>query len=145
MKGTLLEMNYQRKASAYFGILLKRVKVVDLSTMDALTSALTFEELSDVFRIDLIVSGRLRHLPESPEVMLAIEISSMVDRNDVYRSVQRAKLLRKAGYLAIPVVCGEEVTRGGRDYAEEQGVVILRDGRVELWDEALSVWGISHE
>jgi len=144
MKGTLLEMNYQRKASAYFGLLLRRVKVVDLSSIDdVLTSALTSEELRDMLQIDLLVSGRLRHLPESPEVMLAVEISSVVDRNDVLRAVQRAKLLRKAGYSAVPVVCGEEVTKGGRDYAEKQSVVLLRDGGVEFWDEALSSWGIS--
>jgi len=144
MKGTLLEMNYQRKASAYFGLLLRRVKVVDLSSIDdVLTSALTSEELRDTLQIDLLVSGRLRHLPESPEVMLAVEISSVVDRNDVLRAVQRAKLLRKAGYSAVPVVCGEEVTKGGRDYAEKQSVVLLRDGGVEFWDEALSSWGIS--
>ena len=144
MKGTLLEMNYQRKASAYFGLLLRRVKVVDLSSIDdVLTSALTSEELRDMLQIDLLVSGKLRHLPESPEVMLAVEISSVVDRNDVLRAVQRAKLLRKAGYSAVPVVCGEEVTKGGRDYAEKQSVVLLRDGGVEFWDEALSSWGIS--
>ncbi|MCD6508549.1 hypothetical protein J7M22_18255 [Candidatus Poribacteria bacterium] len=143
MKGTLLEMNYQRKASAYFGLLLRRVKVVDLSSIDdVLTSALTSEELRDMLQIDLLVSGRLRHLPESPEIMLAVEISSVVDRNDVLRAVQRAKLLRKAGYSAVPVVCGEEVTKGGRDYAEKQSVVLLRDGGVEFWGEALSSWGI---
>ena len=141
LKGSMLEITYQKKAFAYFGPLLRQAKVIELHTLvDALEAALTSDEFHDSLLLDLLVTGKLRHAPESPDILLAVEISSVVDRTDVSRAVRRAGLLRKAGYRAVPVVAGEEVTQGGEAVAREQNVVLLQDGRIEFWKEALASW-----
>ncbi|MGC8779758.1 MAG: hypothetical protein ACP5UQ_02740, partial [Anaerolineae bacterium] len=77
-------------------------------------------------------------LPQEPEVWLAIEVSAVVDRNDVERARRRAVLLRKAGMAAIPVAAGEEITDGARQLARGENVVLLQDGQRLFWDEALA-------
>ena len=108
---------------------------------DVLEAALTRDEFDGLLLLDLLVTGVVRYASESPEVWLAVEISSVVDKGDVSRAVHRADLLRRAGYLAVPVVACESVTVGGERAAQEQNVVLLQDGRVEFWKEAVAGLG----
>jgi len=126
---------------AYFGPLLRRVRAVEAVTLeDELEAHLSHEEFKDVLLLDLLVSGRPRHLPEADEVWLAVEVSSVVDREDVTRARRRAELLRRAGYRAVPTVAGEKATLGAEDDARQHTVVMLQDGRAYFWNEALQVW-----
>ena len=102
---------------------------------DVLEAALTRDEFDGLLLLDLLVTGVVRYASESPEVWLAVEISSVVDKGDVSRAVHRA------GYLAVPVVACESVTVGGERAAQEQNVVLLQDGRVEFWKEAVAGLG----
>ncbi|MBI1927298.1 hypothetical protein HYR99_24040 [Candidatus Poribacteria bacterium] len=141
MRGDMLEITYARRAGGYFGRLLSRVKVVEPHTLkETLKTMLTPDEYYDVFLLDLLVTGKLDQDPDSPDVWLAMEISSMVDRTDVERAARRAGLLRRAGYRAIPVVAGAGVTQGGEAAARKQNVVLLQDGQMDFWDAALSAW-----
>jgi len=141
LKGRMLEITYHDKAFAYFGPLLRRVKVIELHTLeDALEAALTPDEFSDLLLLDLLVTGKMKSVSESPEIMLAVEISSVLDKMDVSRAVHRASLLRKAGYRAVPAVAGEKVTKGGKIAAQKQNVVLVQDGQVEFWKEAVDSW-----
>lgn len=141
MKGRLLELTYKEKVGGYFGHLLRRVRVVELTTLeDALESNLSPGEFREVFRLDLLASGRPRIRPEEPEVFLAVEVSSVVDQNDVDRAERRAKLLQQAGYRVLPVAAGEQITRGAEESARVQKVVLLRDGQALFWEEALEFW-----
>ena len=86
-----LELSYRNKINGYFGHLIRRLKVVDLSIIDeALEATLDPGEFRDVILLDLVATGQLRASPDRPEVWLAIEISSVVDRNDVDRAWRRA-------------------------------------------------------
>lgn len=109
-------------------------------TLEALEEALATDEFHDIFRLDLLVTGKLRNVPESPDILLAMEISSVVDITDVSRAVHRASLLRKAGYHAVPVVAGIDMTQGASKAVQEQNVVFLQDGQVTLWKEAVANW-----
>jgi hypothetical protein len=141
LKGRMLEITYRNKVAAYFGRLLRRPKVVDLTNLlDTLETLLSQEDFNEVLLIDLIVQGKPRNQPDIGDVLLAVEVSSVVDLNDVKRAWKRAELLRKAGYLAIPVVAGESKTLRAEKEAHEQKVVMLQDGRNTLWDEALATW-----
>lgn len=141
MRGDLLEITYREKAGTYFGPFLRQVKAMRPYRLeDKLVEALSPDEFKDILRLDLVVTGKLRHVSEFPEVWLAMEISSMVDRTDVERAVSRAGLLRRAGYRAIPVVAGKGVTRGGKAAARKQNVVLLQDGQMDFWDATLSAW-----
>lgn len=141
LKGRILEMTYRDKAMAYFGPLLRRLRVVPLQTLEeTLEARLSSEEFKDLLSLDLLVSGQPRYHPEMPEVWLAVEISAVVDREDLDRARRRANLLRQAGYRAIPVVAGERATLRAEDEARLHKVAVLQDGRVFLWEEALQAW-----
>jgi len=141
LKGRVLELTYRGKAGAYFGPLLRRLRVVSPHTLeDVLEARLSPEGFKDVLLLDLLVSGQPRHLTQAPEVWLAVEVSSVVDEEDVTRARRRAELLRQAGYCAVPAVAGERITLGAEDEARQHRVVVLQDGRSFLWDEALAAW-----
>lgn len=138
LKGRMLELDYQRKAGAYFGPLLRRTRVYEHHVLaDELEPHLSPGELRDALLIDVVIRGLPRIRPELPEVLLAVEVSSVVDREDVNRARRRAALLSTAGYPVIPVVAGEEVTLGAEDEIRHHRVVLLQDGRVSQWEEAL--------
>ncbi len=138
IKGTLLEMKYREQPYAYFGHVLRKVQVVPLRTVeDDLEAHLAWEEVKEVFRLDLLLKGRLRDHPEHPEVWLAVEVSSVVDRGDVARAGRRAALLRKAGFPTIPVAAGLGVDEEAQREAQWDKVVVVKDGQVFFWDEAL--------
>ena len=144
MDGELLEIRYERRATAYFGRVLRRVRVVEVpELLDTLEARLTPEEVDEVLNLDLLVVGRPRRpgaMPEEREVWLAVEISATVDTEDVERAVERATMLRKAGYAAIPAVAGREATSIAEEAAQGQGVLLIRDGRMDFWDQALTRW-----
>ncbi|MGC9025104.1 MAG: hypothetical protein ACP5NB_09810, partial [Chloroflexia bacterium] len=137
VKGRLLEMDYREKASAFFGRLLRRVRVQPLADLlDELEAALSPQEIDEVWRLDLVVRGMLK---EGQEVWLAVEISSVVDRNNVERAARRAGLLRRLGRPVVAAVAGEEVTEGGAEVAQAHRVALFQDGRARFWPEALEV------
>jgi hypothetical protein len=145
-KKLLLEDTYRRKASGYFGRLLRQPKLVEgdiverYTLEDALVAALTPDEFRDIFPLGLLVTGQLRYAPESLDILLAVEMSSVVDKTVVSRAVHQAVLLRKAGYHALPVVVGGEVTQDGKTTIREQNVVLMKDEQVLFWKEALASW-----
>ncbi len=136
MKGFYLEMQYRQKAHAYFGRLLRSIRVITpIDVEDILEQYLTPEEMEELIPLDLLVSGRLRYHPQRPEVMLAMEISFAVDKDDIRRARKRAFLLRKAGFPAVPAVGGVYVSPEAVEIARTERVVVFEDGRVSLWDE----------
>lgn len=138
IKGDLLEIRYRERPYAYFGYLLKDVQAVPLRTIEKeLESRLTEEELFDVFRLDLLLRGRVRSHPERPEVWLVVEVSSVVDKGDVERAGRRAASLRKAGFRAIPVAAGVAIGEEARREAEGGRVVVVKDGQVLYWNDVL--------
>ena len=141
LKGESLEWSYRNKIYGYFGYLMRRLKVVDLSTIDeALEETLASGEFRDVFRLDLLATGQLREPPGGPEVWLAIEISSVVDSNDVDWAWRRASLIRRVGPLVLPVAAGEQATAGAETAARNQNVVLMTDGHAQFWNTAVSAW-----
>jgi len=140
LKGRMLELTYQSKAAAYFGPLLRRPRVVDLGALlETLEAHLSPEEFRDVLQLDLLASGKPRLPSEAPEVLLAVKISSVIDERDIERALRRSALLRRVGFQVIPVVAGERATLGAEDEARAHRVVML-DGRIFLWTEALHTW-----
>lgn len=142
LEGRMLEQDYREKAPAYFGRLLRKARLIPRDSLEAALEAhLSVEELHDVLLTDVIVSGQPRQRPEMGEVWLALEVSVVVDETDVTRAGRRADLLRRAGYRAIPVVAGTNITREAELEVQRQRVLVLRDGRELFWEEALAQWG----
>jgi len=141
LDGRMLEFEVARKAFSYFGRLLRRVEVINPNDIeDLLEARLPAEYLADILRLDLFVHGRLRRgLMEGkePEMWLAVEVSVVVDREDVERVARRASLMRQGELQVLPVAVGENVTEGARSMAKEQGVILMRDGSMAFVNEAL--------
>ncbi len=138
IKGRLLEMAYREKPYAYFGRLLRSIRVVPFTEIeDLLERSLSREEVDDLFQLDLLLRGRLRDHPERPEVWLAVEVSSVVDKWDVERARERAALLRKAGLRVVPVAAGLQALAEAAHKAEIEGVTLVTDGSIACWEQAL--------
>jgi len=137
--GDQLERRYRERASAYLGRILRHVEVISPQELCAdVESVLSEDEVEDLLDADLVVRGQVRARPEAPCVWLIIEVSAIVDRNDVRRAQRRAALLRRAGRTVIAAVAGEGMTQGGQTAAREEGVLVLQDGKKEFWDKALA-------
>ena len=136
-----IEFFYPHKIHRHFGHLMRRLKVIDLSTIDeALEATLDSSEFRDAILLDLVATGQLRESPDRPEVWLAIEISSVVDNNDVDRAWRRAGLIRRVGPFVLPVAAGERVIPEAETAARNQNVVLMTDGQAQFWDAAISTW-----
>jgi tetratricopeptide (TPR) repeat protein len=143
LKGRSLEQQYATRANVYFGYWMRRVRVklpqaLDPDLEDRLEERLSLEELADLLRSDALVVGQPRRRPDVPELWLALEVSAVVDREDVQRARRRASLLRKAGYAAIPAVAGERLTGGAEAELATDPAVALLDGHALYWDETLA-------
>jgi DNA repair exonuclease SbcCD ATPase subunit len=138
IKGRLLEMAYRDKPYAYFGRLLRSIRVVPFTEIeDSLERSLSRDDVDDLLQLDLLLRGRLRDHPERPEVWLAVEVSSVVDKWDVERARERAALLRKAGFRAVPVAAGLQCLAEAAHKAEIEGVALVTDGSIAHWEQAL--------
>jgi hypothetical protein len=138
IKGRLLEMAYRDRPYAYFGRLLRSIRVVPFTEVeDLLEKSLSQEDVDDLLQLDLLLRGRLRDHPERPEVWLAVEVSSVVDKWDVERARERAALLRKAGLRAVPVAAGLQALAEAAHKAEIEGVTLVTDGSIAYWEQAL--------
>ncbi|MDW8325262.1 MAG: hypothetical protein RMK99_01745 [Anaerolineales bacterium] len=104
---------------------------------------LTYDELMELFETDVIAVGRLRQpqVSAQAEVGLAVEVSAVIDRDNVKRAQQRAALLRKIGYQALPVVAAEGVTQDATEALRDSPVVLMLDGRSQGWEAAPAEWG----
>jgi chromosome segregation ATPase len=136
--GLQLEQDYARKAPAYFGRVLRRVKVVSIQEIEEdLAKHLSDDEIGELMLLDLLVRGQPRQQPDAPEVWLAVEVSARVDQKDAVRAQERAALLQKAGYRVIPTLAGERITQGAAEFAAEHRLFLLQNGQSQFWGEAL--------
>ena len=139
IRGELLEIRYRNKVGAIFGSRLRRPRVVDGGDVwDMLRGRLDEGEIRRIVAADLIVRGGLLPPQGEGELWLVVEVSGVIDRNDVARAAERAALLRKAGLLVVPVAAGERLTQGALTLSEEFGVALARDGGLAGWDEAVA-------
>ncbi len=136
LTGMVLEINYERKAQARFGRLLRKARVVEWNVLEDLLENLSPEEIESLSEIDLVVQGNWRQNPKY-KLFLAIEVSGKIDVRDVHRAVERAQLMHQAGLLTLPVVAGDEISGEAKAVAQEQGVIIVLDGSMEFIDESL--------
>lgn len=137
--GRQLEVQYRDKAHAYFGRVLRKVQVVSLQALEEeFESRLDDREWEDASLLDLVVRGQATHHPQRPDVLLAFEISAVIDRGDVERSLRRAALLRKVGYPVVSGVAGEDITQGALETAQKEHVFVVQNGHKDFWEDALA-------
>jgi len=141
LRGWYLESKARDRAPAVFGPWLERVRLAPVDEIRRrVLPVLGKEGLRRIMAADVIVSGRADDLPNAPTVWLVVEVSAVVDRSDVARALERAALLRQVTENVIPVVWGPQLTEEARYLAEEQALVVVRDGALEGWEAALQRW-----
>ncbi len=131
LKGDNFERKVRENAAAYLGRLISRARLVPSEQLaDILEDAfdegrISETERDDAILIDLVVRGRLRH-DKTREVLLAAEVSVMVDRHDVERAARRATVIgRSYGMETIGVALGRDHTEGALEAAEGHDVVLI--------------------
>lgn len=140
LRDRVLEARYRERAATYFGPVLRRARAFAPIDLEAeLESRLTAFDYLDLLKADLLIRGRPRRVQEEPEVWLAVEISAAVNREVVERALWRAGHLRAAGLMALPVALGDRATEEATEMAKRQGVVLVLDGNIDFWEEALAL------
>jgi hypothetical protein len=138
IRGELLEIRYRNRIGSIFGGRLRKPRLVDGGDVwDMFRGRLDEAEIRRIVAADLIVRGGLLPAQGEGELWLVVEVSGVIDRNDVARAAERAALLRKAGLLVVPVAAGERLTQGAATLSSEFGVAIAKDGG---WMAGIKRW-----
>lgn len=125
LKGDMLELRVRDQASAFFGSLVRRARLLPDDDLDDLLEAaiaderVTEDEGEQVRELDAVVRGRRDDEP----VLLAVEISFGVGSDDVTRAAERAALLERTGASALPVVLGRWMSPEARSAADRLDVL----------------------
>lgn len=126
------------RAAAYFGRPdFRKVRALSSSELvEALGQAMDAVEISpqafeDARRTDVVIQGQWR----GNVLHIALEVSWVVDRRDVERSVRQAEILRKVLGEVWPGVAGSRLTKGAQETIRKlkekgQPIVAVRDGHV---------------
>ncbi|SNB75179.1 coiled-coil domain-containing protein [Thermoflexus hugenholtzii] len=134
-----LRRRYAELAPSYFGgPNFRKVRVLTSSELvNRLLAALDEgkierEDFEEARRIDLVVRGEW----EGRTLHLALETSWTIDRRDVERAVQRARILQAVLGETWPAVAGSRLTEGARELLQrirEEGrpIVVAQDGGIE--------------
>ena len=127
--GDEAERRVQRNAHAYFGNMLRRIRVISPSELaDMIDDAIDAGSLDDgerapLLALDVVVRGLDRRTRE--RAYLAVEVSAGIGERDIIRAVNRARLLeRLTGHPTRPVVSGYSIAPAYHYMAAEQGVAV---------------------
>jgi len=130
-KGKDFERTIRERYPAYFGRLLKRCRLVDWDKLvDMVDEAedrgiISEKERDEIFRIDLVVQGRIRSTGKP--VVLAVEVSYSVYEKDIERAITRSRIFQKLfEEEVIPVVVGVEVKEEVEKIADDRGVLLIK-------------------
>ncbi len=140
VRGKVLEMDYRDKAASYFGSWTRKPRAVSINELwDVLEERLSQDEMDRLTRLDLLIAGQMHPKWGSGDIWLAVEVSGVIDKHDIERAVERAGLLRKAGFRAVPVVAGHSMADEALAYEiAAQGVAALLNGSRIGWERALA-------
>jgi hypothetical protein len=137
LDGRTLEIMYREKISSYFGTMLLRTKVIEVNHIVMnLRDDLSLSELKELFNLDILVRGRIWDTDKT--ILVAFEVSAVIDETDVTRALRRCQLLRKAGFPAISAVGGHESAKGIIEKAKQSNTVVLHNGTTYFWKEAIT-------
>ena len=130
LMGSDAEWRFRRNAGAYFGDILRRIRVIDNNDLaiqadDAIVAG-AFERADRRFVLALDLALRGRDWDTNEEKCLAVEVSVGLGQSDVERAKSRAILLEKLlGVPAIPVVAGYSIAPEFQQLADGQGVQVV--------------------
>ncbi|MGH9070578.1 MAG: hypothetical protein ACRDX8_05285 [Acidimicrobiales bacterium] len=129
LKGSDLERRWERNLPSYLGSHFRRLRVLGSAQLsdlleDGIEAGLVLPGEADDARLaDVIGRGRRS---DGTEVYLVVEVSVVVDRNDIERARRRSGILARAtGSICVGVGAGERATEGAAGAADEHGVMLV--------------------
>jgi hypothetical protein len=75
--------------------------------------------------LDAVATAKQGKGLDAPDVMIALELSKVVDSHDVNRVNARASILRRAGFAVVAAVDGAAILPGAKEEAVTLGVLTL--------------------
>ena len=141
LRGEVYEDRWISRFSGRFGTIVARSKLVtprDLERFEDAAEAgtITPAEALAVRQADILIEGTHGAGSARRPVLLVVEVSSVIESNDVSRAFDRAATLQKLGYPAVPVVAGAFMDVTLRDAAVARGVeVLLRPDPPRRWND----------
>ncbi len=115
---------YNGLAKKHYANLRRGKLVPNDRLLDQIEPHLSDREVDDVLRADVIASG----LVDGEQAHLVVEVSWTGDIDDIVRADERAKLLRRAGLPAIPLVACNAISPESTAFAKLREVRIWLDG-----------------
>ena len=131
LKGSDRERYYRERAPAIFGLHLRKVRLLDMGDLlDEIATRIQLspEEEKELLSADGIFYA-LKKTTREP-IYVVLEVSWVVDSNDLERVLRRAQILQRAGYPAVPVLGGVEVVDEVKQAAQAGQVVLVSDGQM---------------
>ncbi len=138
LRGSAKEGEYRQKAPLIFSSLLAQIRDGQEEIAERLRVALTQglispEEAVELRRSDLLLIGKLwRGKWAEQEILLIVELSATVSREDVDRALRRATIAQKLGFWAVPCASGEKWSRPAvKQWALSESVLCGENGILE--------------
>ncbi|MCX7688803.1 MAG: hypothetical protein N2045_12620 [Fimbriimonadales bacterium] len=131
LKGSDRERYYRERAPAIFGLHLRKVRLLDMGDLlDEIATRIQLspEEEKELLSADGIFYA-LKKTTREP-IYVVLEVSWVVDSNDLERVLRRAQILQRAGSPAVPVLGGVEVVDEVKQAAQAGQVVLVSDGQM---------------
>ncbi|MGH9069989.1 MAG: hypothetical protein ACRDX8_02180 [Acidimicrobiales bacterium] len=129
LKGSDLERRWQRNLPSYLGTHFRRLAVFDPAQLWRLLEGaidagrIQPEEAREVGLADVVAQGRRA---DGIQVYLVVEVSAVVDRDDIDRALRRSVLLARAtGAVAQAVGAGNRATQGAVAIAGREDVLLV--------------------
>ena len=127
IEGELLETRFDRNMPQWVLDYLQRpvrVYVHDFEAISAAVSSglLTQDDRRDIAMLDSLVRGI--DTADGEETVLAVELSTTINSEDIERADSRKTLLKTAGVRAKALVCGYAITQAAESLADDRGVLV---------------------
>ena len=130
VEGEQYEFRWERHLGTRLGRIFRRVRPLNLGNFAPIAEAFDDGRLSqadwdELFRLDVTALVTEAQNKASPDIVAAIELSRVIDSNDVERASRRATILNNIGVLARGVVGGESILADAAALAVSEGVTVI--------------------
>lgn len=128
MEGTMLEWKFERNLGNWLREWVRRPRKVFTDDLAKLDEAVTTGQIADVEVSQVAWSDALIRAQDAvtqQEVVLAIELSTTVNEDDVERASVRAGILRRAGYDGRSFVAGHSIGKEAQQLADATGTTVV--------------------
>ena len=128
LRGDMLEWKFERNLGNWLRDWVRKPRKVFTDDLDKLDEAIVDGRIADAEVVQLAWSDavvRGLDVTTREEVVLAVEVSTTINVDDVERSTFRSTVLKRAGYDGRSFVVGNTVTDQARNLAAATGTTIV--------------------